>query len=412
MTFALLQVAEEPADEEELMNVQEQLLSISKEIMEIKGEGDGPMSSVLSAVREKLTAGHKLTLKEKRLIREADGAGCFVGDAGLEEKQEEESGEVLRSHELFDLIGGTSTGGLFALAIGIRGVSVSDLLDIWNKPAKLFCRHSNSVFFKGEYKPKNLVGGAHLGALGTLFMYESKNMEEILRDYFEGEMMDCKKWLGKHTPAVFVTAHLLDVDPLTPFLIRNYGRPCNPVSFVPILVTHRMIHRGSFQSCQTSHWPGLRMSRRPWGTGGSPAWRLAERPQPPQPTSSRSASGVGVRTPSRSTSAGRFARTHRTSGWTRRWPVPGLTRAHSDSLRPNAARLCGRRGRPRQPGWMSALRRCGRRCRPANPLAPSACRHLPKCETVSAERQWTDWLGAGGGRRGGCCPWGRVAANH
>ena len=135
------------------------------------------------------------------------------------------AGTTQKVHEQFDMICGTSTGGLFAMALGLRGVEPEDLKLLWGEEAqKIFSREWNFMGKKfGE--ETTTVGGLHLGLLSERLKYEHRHIERVLEDYFEDEFMDTQKWLGDDTAKVCVVSHILDVVPLTPFVIRSYELP-------------------------------------------------------------------------------------------------------------------------------------------------------------------------------------------
>ena len=55
--------------------------------------------------------------------------------------------------------------------------------------------------------------------------YDHKNLEGQINEFFEGEFMDTQKWLKEKTAKVCVVSHLLDVVPLTPYVMRSYELP-------------------------------------------------------------------------------------------------------------------------------------------------------------------------------------------
>ena len=59
-----------------------------------------------------------------------DGGG-MKGLATVQILREIEKGTGKRIHELFDLICGTSTGGILAVALGIKSMSVDQLEEIY-----------------------------------------------------------------------------------------------------------------------------------------------------------------------------------------------------------------------------------------------------------------------------------------
>ena len=134
-------------------------------------------------------------------------------------------GTTLKAHEQFDLICGTSTGGLFALALGLRGIEPAELKQLWGEKAgKIFSREWNFMGKKITEETQKF-GDMHLGLISDRLKYDHKNLEAQVNEYFEGEFMDTQKWLGEKTAKVCVVSHILDVVPLTPYVIRSYELP-------------------------------------------------------------------------------------------------------------------------------------------------------------------------------------------
>jgi hypothetical protein len=121
------------------------------------------------------------------------------------------SGWALHRH--FDLICGTSTGGLFALGLGIRGMGTSELKEIWCNPSRIFKKTIRVLGVKTM--DISSIANTSLGRSGAL-EYDHEHLEAVLEELFQGEWMDTTKWLGEHTAKVCVVSHLLDVLPLTP----------------------------------------------------------------------------------------------------------------------------------------------------------------------------------------------------
>ena len=137
----------------------------------------------------------------------------------------ERHGTTKKVHEQFDLICGTSTGGLFALALGLRGIEPAELRKLWGEKAgKIFSREWNFMGRKITEETQKF-GDMHLGLLSDRLKYDHKNLEAQINEYFEGEFMDTQKWLKEKTAKVCVVSHLLDVVPLTPYVMRSYELP-------------------------------------------------------------------------------------------------------------------------------------------------------------------------------------------
>jgi hypothetical protein len=108
---------------------------------------------------------------------------------------------------------------------GIRGVDPADLKKLWGEKAgKIFSREWNFMGKKITEETQKF-GDVHLGLLSDRLKYDHKNLEGQINEFFEGEFMDTQKWLKEKTAKVCVVSHLLDVVPLTPYVMRSYELP-------------------------------------------------------------------------------------------------------------------------------------------------------------------------------------------
>lgn len=115
--------------------------------------------------------------------------------------------------------------GNACVAAGIRGVDPAELRELWGEKAgKIFSREWNFMGRKITEETQKF-GDLHLGLLSDRLKYDHKNLEAQINEFFEGEFMDTQKWLKEKTAKVCVVSHLLDVVPLTPYVMRSYELP-------------------------------------------------------------------------------------------------------------------------------------------------------------------------------------------
>ncbi|MDX2175561.1 MAG: patatin-like phospholipase family protein [Candidatus Sumerlaeia bacterium] len=109
---------------------------------------------------------------------------------------------------MFDLMGGTSTGGIISLALarpgsmaGLPRYSASDV-------AKLYEQRGKDIFARSFWKGVSSAGGV------TDEKYSHKGLEAVLEEYFEREPM------GSALRDVFVTSY--DIQQRTPTFIKSW----------------------------------------------------------------------------------------------------------------------------------------------------------------------------------------------
>lgn len=108
----------------------------------------------------------------------------------------------LPSSQIFDLIGGTSTGGIIALGLAKQNpISAWDLADIYIKLG-------DKIFERSAIKDLLSLDGI------SDELYDAENLELILKEYFEDQrILDCKT-------EVLITSY--DIEHREPYLIRSY----------------------------------------------------------------------------------------------------------------------------------------------------------------------------------------------
>ncbi|KAK7359751.1 hypothetical protein VNO77_01716 [Canavalia gladiata] len=168
--------------------------------------------------------------KQGLRILSMDGGG-MKGLATVKMLKEIEKGTGKRIHELFDLICGTSTGGMLAVALGIKLMTLEECEDIYKNLGKL-------VF--AEPVPKDNEAATWKEKLDQLYKSSSQSFRVVVHgskhsaDQFERLLKEmCADEDGdlmidsavKNVPKVFVVSTLVSVMPAQPFIFRNYQYP-------------------------------------------------------------------------------------------------------------------------------------------------------------------------------------------
>lgn len=168
--------------------------------------------------------------KQGLRILSMDGGG-MKGLATVQMLRKIEQGTGKRIHEIFDLICGTSTGGMLAIALAIKHLSLDECEEIYKKLGKL-------VF--AEPIPKDNEAATWREKLDQLYKSSSQNFRVVVHgskhnaDQFERLLKEmCTDEDGdllidsavRNIPKVFVVSSLVNVIPARPFLFRNYQYP-------------------------------------------------------------------------------------------------------------------------------------------------------------------------------------------
>ncbi|RAL44858.1 hypothetical protein DM860_003617 [Cuscuta australis] len=168
--------------------------------------------------------------KQGLRILSMDGGG-MKGLATVRILKEIERGTGKRIHELFDLICGTSTGGMLAVALGIKLMSLEQCEEIYKDLGKL-------VF--AEPVPKDNEAASWRERLDQLYKSSSQSFRVVVHgskhsaDQFERLLREmCADDDGdlliesavKGIPKVFVVSTLVSMSPAQPFIFRNYQYP-------------------------------------------------------------------------------------------------------------------------------------------------------------------------------------------
>ncbi|KAF8030163.1 hypothetical protein BT93_E2559 [Corymbia citriodora subsp. variegata] len=168
--------------------------------------------------------------KQGLRILAMDGGG-MKGLATVQMLKEIEKGTGKRIHELFDLICGTSTGGMLAIALSIKLMTLDECEEIYKNLGKL-------VF--AEPGAKDNEAASWREKLDQLYKSSSQSFRVVVHgskhsaDQFERLLKEmCADEDGdlliesavKNIPKVFVVSTLVSTMPAQPFLFRNYQYP-------------------------------------------------------------------------------------------------------------------------------------------------------------------------------------------
>ncbi|CAJ1941306.1 unnamed protein product [Sphenostylis stenocarpa] len=168
--------------------------------------------------------------KQGLRILSMDGGG-MKGLATVQMLKEIEKGSGKRIHELFDLICGTSTGGMLAVALGIKQMTLEECEDIYKNLGKL-------VF--ADPVPKDNEAATWREKLDQLYKSSSQSFRVVVHgskhsaEQFERLLKEmCADEDGdlmidsavKNVPKVFVVSTLVSMMPAQPFIFRNYQYP-------------------------------------------------------------------------------------------------------------------------------------------------------------------------------------------
>ncbi|XP_057536725.1 phospholipase A I-like [Amaranthus tricolor] len=173
--------------------------------------------------------GRPITKQGLRILA-MDGGG-MKGLATVKILKELEKGTGKPIHEMFDLICGTSTGGMLAVALGIKSMTLDKCEEIYKKLGKL-------VFTEPVSKDNEVASWRE--KLDHLYKSSSQRFRVAVHgakhsaDQFERLLKEmCADEDGdllidsavKRIPKVFVVSTLVSVVPAQPFVFRNYQYP-------------------------------------------------------------------------------------------------------------------------------------------------------------------------------------------
>uniref|UniRef100_A0A0E0LLE1 Patatin n=1 Tax=Oryza punctata TaxID=4537 RepID=A0A0E0LLE1_ORYPU len=172
-------------------------------------------------------------------ILSMDGGG-MKGLATVQMLKQIEQGTGKRIHEMFDLICGTSTGGMLAMALGVKQMTLDQCEEIYTKLGKL-------VF--AEPAPKD-EAATWKEKIDQLFKSSSQSFRVVVHgskhsaDQFERLLKEmCADEDGdlliesavKGIPKVFAVSTLVSVMPAQPYIFRNYQYPPGTVEVSSVM---------------------------------------------------------------------------------------------------------------------------------------------------------------------------------
>ncbi|XP_047062690.1 phospholipase A I [Lolium rigidum] len=212
-------------------------------------------------------------------ILSMDGGG-MKGLATVQMLKQIEQGTGKRIHEMFDLICGTSTGGMLAMALGIKQMNMDQCEEIYTKLGKLVFAEPVPKDESATWKEK----------LDQLFKSSSQSFRVVVHgskhsaDQFERLLKEmCADDDGdlliessvKGIPKVFVVSTLVSAMPAQPYIFRNYQYPPGTLEISPGMAESPCIgavgtavsgapvgiKRGAFMgSCKHQLWEAIRAS--------------------------------------------------------------------------------------------------------------------------------------------------------
>ncbi|KAL5715418.1 Phospholipase A I [Ranunculus cassubicifolius] len=203
--------------------------------------------------------------KQGLRILSMDGGG-MKGLATVHMLKQIEEGTGKRVHEMFDLICGTSTGGMLAVALGIKQMTLDQCEEIYKKLGK-------QVFAEPVFKDNEAATWRE--KLDQLYKSSSQSFRVVVHgskhsaDQFERLLKEmCADEDGdlliesavKSIPKVFVVSTLVSAMPAQPFIFRNYQYPVGTPE-APLGTTETPVIRGaSMGSCKHHIWQAIRAS--------------------------------------------------------------------------------------------------------------------------------------------------------
>nr|KJB34774.1 hypothetical protein B456_006G083400 [Gossypium raimondii] len=211
----------------------------------------------------------------KRGIRilSLDGGG-MKGLATVQILEEIENRTGKRMHELFDLICGTSTGGIYAAALSIKSMSAYRLEEIYKNFGKVVFsepvpKDNNSATWKEKLDQLYKSSSQSFRVVAKGSKHNPDKLERLLKDLCADEDGDDRliESAVKDIPKVCLISTLVSVMPAQPFVFRNYQYPVGtPKAPCPTSessgTTARVSHKqsGLIGSCKYQLWQAIRAS--------------------------------------------------------------------------------------------------------------------------------------------------------
>ncbi|EFN59236.1 hypothetical protein CHLNCDRAFT_138222 [Chlorella variabilis] len=197
-------------------------------------------------------------------ILSLDGGG-MKGLATVRLLRELERHTGKRIYEMFDLIVGTSTGGLLAVALGLRQLDMDDCTYIYKVLGqKVFSRIVAAKDSKEESWMESFYRTfqnktSHVRAVVVGYKHDASVYESLLREYCDfsthercvgDAMIDTA---GLNVPSIALVSTLSSVSPAPPFVFRNYQLPPGSDTLAQQISGHA-------GSCKHAVWQAVRAS--------------------------------------------------------------------------------------------------------------------------------------------------------
>ncbi|MCL7052240.1 hypothetical protein MKW94_011777 [Papaver nudicaule] len=168
--------------------------------------------------------------KQGLRILSMDGGG-MKGLATVQMLKQIEQGTGKRIHEMFDLICGTSTGGMLAVALGIKQMSLDECEEIYKKLGKLvfaepYSKDNEAATWREKLDQIYKSSSQSFRVVVHGSKHSADQFERLLKEMCADEEGDLLiESAVKSIPKVFVVSTLVSVSPAQPFLFRNYQYP-------------------------------------------------------------------------------------------------------------------------------------------------------------------------------------------
>ncbi|KAK6917317.1 Patatin-like phospholipase domain [Dillenia turbinata] len=163
-------------------------------------------------------------------ILSMDGGG-MKGLTTVQILKEIEKGTGKQIHEMFDLICGTSTGGMLAVALGVKLMTLDQCEEIYKKLGKLVfaepvAKDNEAASWKDKLDQLYKSSSQSFRVVVHGSKHSAEQFERLLKEMCADEDGDLLiESAVKSIPKVFVVSSLVSVAPAQPFLFRNYQYP-------------------------------------------------------------------------------------------------------------------------------------------------------------------------------------------
>nr|GEX43802.1 phospholipase A I-like [Tanacetum cinerariifolium] len=181
-----------------------------------------------------------------------DGGG-MKGLATVQILKEIEKGTGKQIHEMFDLICGTSTGGMLAVALGIKLMSLEKCEDIYKNLGKLVFaepvrKDNEAATWREKFDQLYKSSSQSYRVVVHGSKHSADEFERLLKEICAEEDGDLLiDSAVKRIPKVIVVSTLVNVAPAQPFIFRNYQYPAGTLE-APSTISENLAAGGSVTS--------------------------------------------------------------------------------------------------------------------------------------------------------------------